>query len=50
MGGCVAVLRGAVGWSLADSVMCDWWLGVVGGVGGVFVIGLVSGSLVGVWL
>ena len=27
-----------------------WVLGVVGGVGGIFVIGLVSGMLVGGWL
>ena len=30
--------------------MVDWVLGVVGGVGSIVVVGLVSGLLVGVWL
>ena len=39
--------EGAVGWPLAESVVFGWVLGVVGGVGGIFVIRLVSGLLVG---
>ena len=42
--------EGVVGWPLAESVVFGWVLGVVGGVGGIFVIGLVSGLLVGGWL
>ena len=41
--------EGAVGWPLAESVVFGWVLGVVGGVGGTFVVGLVSGRLVGGW-
>ena len=37
----------AVSWPLADSVVVDWALSLVGGVGGMSVIGLASGWLVG---
>ena len=42
--------EGAVGWSLADSVVFGWAFRLVGGVGGISVIGLASGLLVGGWL
>ena len=38
-----------VGWPSAESVVFGWVLGVVGGVGGMFIVGLVSGRLVGGW-
>ena len=39
--------KGAVGWPLAESAVFGWVLGVVDGVDGMFVVGLVSGMLVG---
>ena len=42
--------RGAVGWSLAESVVFGLVLGVVGGVDDMLVVELVSGLLVGGWL
>ena len=39
----------AVGWPLAESVVFGWVLWVVGDVGGIMVVGLVSDMLVGGW-